>query len=423
MRGRSNAIHTLALILLLGGSHALAATPQELIERIKAVGTEGKGNTAAAGAWRELVAIGPPAVIPILKEFDDRRLVVVNWLRPAVDAIAERAAIDGRPLPIEELVAFLTERANPPLGRALAYELLCQADPSTPQRWLPRFLDDPSPDLRRAGVAAALIEAGKRLEGASQGPYLLAGLAVGTVVALSPKAAFLPGPQQTAILGLYEQTLAAAGDPDQVDDCAAKLRSLGREIDLAKKFGFVREWALVAPFDNSRMAGFNVAYPPEKGVDLSATYTAKASKKATWGGYRTTSNRGVVDLNDALGREKGAVGYAFAMIDSPTERPIEIRAGSYNAIKIWLNGKEVLSHEEYHHGMSVDQFVNRATLRAGKNELLVKVCQNEQTENWAQSWTFQLRLCDAAGAAVPFTVVTPKVPPLGQKNPNTPRDR
>ena len=48
------------------------------------------------------------------------------------------------------------------------------------------------------------------------------------------------------------------------------------------------------------------------------------------------------------------------------------------------------------------------------NEILIKVCQNEQTENWAQSWMFQLRLCDATGVAVPFTVVAPAVKPIGK---------
>jgi hypothetical protein len=31
---------------------------------------------------------------------------------------------------------------------------------------------------------------------------------------------------------------------------------------------------------------------------------------------------------------------------------------------------------------------------------VVKVCQNEQTEPWAQNWAFQLRLCDATGKAI-----------------------
>jgi hypothetical protein len=42
----------------------------------------------------------------------------------------------------------------------------------------------------------------------------------------------------------------------------------------------------------------------------------------------------------------------------------------------------------------------RGTLRRGKNAILIKVCQNEQTEDWAQRWQFQFRVCDASGTAI-----------------------
>jgi hypothetical protein len=416
MGGRFTAI--LALILVASGP-ALAATPQELLGRIKAVGTEGKGNGNAAAAWRELVELGPAALVPTLKEFDDTRLLVVNWLRPAIDAIVERATRSGQKLPLDELEPFLAERANPALGRALAYELITQSDPTAADRWLPKFLDDPSPDLRRAGVAQVLKVGNGQLKSFVQ----TAGLVNGNVVAIPPSARFVPAQKKGDVLALYNKALTAACDPDQVDDCASLLRTLGETVDVAKKYGFIREWALVAPFDNTGMTGFAAPYPPEKGVDLKATYMGKDGKKGTWGGHASTSARGVVDLNEALGRMKGTAAYAYTVVESPTDRPVEIRLGTTNAAKIWLNGKEVFSHEEYHHGMNIDQYSCRATLRAGKNEILMKVCQNEQTENWAQGWQFQVRLCDSAGAAVPFTVIAPKVPPLGKEKQETPRDR
>jgi hypothetical protein len=58
--------------------------------------------------------------------------------------------------------------------------------------------------------------------------------------------------------------------------------------------------------------------------------------------------------------------------------------------------------------MAMDQHTASGALRAGRNELLLKVCQNEQTDDWAQEWKFQVRLCDEAGAAVPFTVTLPE---------------
>jgi len=46
---------------------------------------------------------------------------------------------------------------------------------------------------------------------------------------------------------------------------------------------------------------------------------------------------------------------------------------------------------------------------------LVKVCQNDQPEEWAQNWMFQLRLTDGLGAAVPLVVVTPGTDAGGTK--------
>ncbi|HVA48817.1 MAG TPA: hypothetical protein VNH11_20795 [Pirellulales bacterium] len=60
----------------------------------------------------------------------------------------------------------------------------------------------------------------------------------------------------------------------------------------------------------------------------------------------------------------------------------------------------VHEHRVYHSGADMDQFVGRGTLNEGRNAILVKVLQNEQKEDWAQGWAFQLRVCDQAGQAI-----------------------
>jgi hypothetical protein len=177
------------------------------------------------------------------------------------------------------------------------------------------------------------------------------------------------------------------------------------KVDLQAHFGVVRSWQLITPFDHSRQAGWDKAYPPEKGVDLTKTYKGKDDKEAKWVSFTTKDPYGIVDLNKTLGKHMGTVAYAYAIIDSPKEREVELRAGSPNALKIFLNGKPIFAREEYHHGVSLDQYSARGTLKAGRNEILLKVCQNEQTEKWAQEWKFQLRVCDRVGSAAPFTEV------------------
>ena len=362
-------------VLLLAAPVSGEMAPATALSRLKSVGREGEGNAAAARAWKEVAAQGPAVLPAILTAMDGADPTSANWLRTAFDAVAERALAAGRSLPTDQLERFLRDIKHDGAARRLAYEWLCRVDPKTPSRLLPGMLHDPSPELRRDAVAAVIKDAQALLD------------------RKDPEAA-----RET-----YRKALSGACDQDQVDAIVKRLDKLGVKIDVAAHFGFVRQWLLVAPFDNTQDAGFNVAYPPEKGVDPAAVYKGKRGAEARWRPYTTTDSYGRVDLNKVLGKQKGVVAYAYAVIDAPAERPIQIRAGSITGFKIILNGKELFHLDEYHHGMQMDQHAVPAVLRAGRNELLLKVCQNEQTEDWAQDWIFQVRLCDATGVAVPFT--------------------
>jgi hypothetical protein len=360
------------LLALTVAGRAGAGEVDALLARIKTVGREGAGNAEAAAAWRDLVRQGPAALLPTLAALDGAAVPATNWLRTAVDAIAEHELAAGRALPAGKLEEFVHQTSHAGPARRLAYEWLTRADPAAPDRLLPGMLQDPSPELRRDAVARALKEAEK-------------------VLARDDK------PAATAA---FQKAFAAALDRDQVDAAAKQLKALGVEVDLAAHFGFIRKWFLVGPFDSTGGVGFQTAYPPEKAVDPAATYPGKQSALLRWKGFTTADPYGLVDLNKALGKSMGAAAYAFAVVDSPTERPAEIRVGSNNAVKIFLNGKLLFFREEYHHGMRMDQHVGAGVLKAGRNEILLKVCQNEQKDDWAQSWSFQLRVCDPLGAAL-----------------------
>jgi len=79
---------------------------------------------------------------------------------------------------------------------------------------------------------------------------------------------------------------------------------------------------------------------------------------------------------------------------------VEFRLTSYNAVKLWLGGKLIDEHNVYHSGSQLDQYVCRAVLQPGRNQILLKICQNAQTQDWARWWAFQLRICDALGGAI-----------------------
>ena len=108
----------------------------------------------------------------------------------------------------------------------------------------------------------------------------------------------------------------------------------------------------------------------------------------------------MVDINEPYGHLKEVVAYAHHTFESNDARKAEIRLGCKNAWKIWLNGSLVFERDEYHRGMRIDQYTLPIEIQKGKNQLLIKLCQNEQKESWTDQWQFQLRICDSSGTAI-----------------------
>jgi len=350
-----------------------------LLDKIKAVRAEGEGNPEAAEAWKQVVARGPEALLPILAAFDGADRRAANWLRAALDAVAEDAIAKKQAPDAKALETFILDLKHSGEGRHAAYEWLVRLDPAAPERLLPGMLEDPDRELRRAAVARVVAATEKLLK-----------------------------TDREAATEAYRKLLPAARDRDQVDALVKQLQALGIKTDVQAHYGVIARWVLIASFDNTGMAGFDLANPPERGVDLRARSSGKGGAPVRFVEHATADPVGKVDLNAVLGKEMGATAYAYAVVDSPEERTVELRVGSNNAVKLFLNGKLGFFRHEYHHGMKMDQYVARGRLQKGRNEILLKICQNEQKEDWAQTWSFQARLCDALGGALPFNIVTPK---------------
>ncbi len=351
---------------------------QPLLATLKSVGREGSGNVEAARAWRTLSKADAASLPEVLAAWDDADPTAANWLRAAVDVIAERAVHAKKPLPAAELEAFVRQKQHNGSARRLAYEWLVRVDPAAPSRLLSGMLNDPSLELRRDAVALAIKD--------------------GQTLAARDKVA---GRQA------LERAFEGARDRDQVEALSAELKKLGAPVDLAKHFNFIIGWNLIGPFDNHDRKGFDKTYPPELDVDLQASYQGKDGVIVRWAPGATTDPFGMLDLNKLIGKHMGAVAFAVADVESTAAQPVQIRVGSNNAVKIYLNGKLLFGREEYHHGIEMDQYVASGELKAGKNRVLLKVCQNEQTDDWAQNWSFQLRLTDSVGGAIPVRVLPP----------------
>lgn len=341
------------------------------IQNLRAVGREGSGNTEATAAWQTLAKAEPNSLPEVLSGMNGANPLAENWLRAAIDAIADRASNSGKPLPLEALKEFLNQSKNTSGPRVVAFDLIRQASPEAADQITPQLLEDSSAELRRHPVSK-LIEEGDAL------------------LAKKDK------PRATAA---YQKAIRSARDEDQIKKLAKSLKELGSDVNLVNHFGFLIDWHLVAPFTNVDRKGFDEVFPPEKGVKLTDTYAGKTAP-VKWVSFKSADPYGMIDFNKPFGLEKQVTGYAYTEFEMNEARDAEIRLGCKNGWKVWLNGELLFARDEYHRGMKLDQYKLPASLKKGKNSILVKCCQNEQTEQWTVEWQFQLRLCDSTGTAI-----------------------
>jgi hypothetical protein len=355
-------------LLLLGTLPGLrGADLQQDVLRLTQVGPEGAGNEAASEAWKNVAGAGPAALALVLAQTGKTSAVADNWLRLAGNVIVDRALKAGGKLPLEELESFVRRTANTDAARVLAFDLLLQADPARAKALELTLTDDPVQALRR-GAVAHLISAAAALEG-------------------------------EAAKEAYQKALKVVRDEDQTKTVAEALRKMGDTVDLPKHFGFITRWEVIGPFDNTERKGFAAQYGPEKDREKFSEYDGKTGK-VSWKPYESTDEYGKIDFNKPLTPLKESTAYALAGFESPEERDVELRLGCKNAWKVWVNGVFVFGRDEYHRGQRMDQYKLKCRLRRGANTILVKCCQNEQTESWTAEWEFQLRVCDSTGTAV-----------------------
>ncbi|MBI3860412.1 MAG: hypothetical protein HY290_00800 [Planctomycetia bacterium] len=354
------------------------------MKTIRAVGPEGKGHREAGQAWRRLSDADARALPEILAALDDANPLAANWLRSAAETIADRQMGRGQKLPVRELEAFLLDTSHVARGRRLAFDLLARGDATAGDRLVPNMLHDPSLELRRDAVNRLMAEA---LRQEQAGETTQAG------------ASFL-------------KALGGVRDHDQAEVISAGLERLGQPVNFPRHLGFITEWNLIGPFDNVNHNGYAATYPPETQIDLDSCYAGK-NGDVKWTPFVTSDRYGIVDLNRAIGKMSSAACYAAAEFFSDADRKVELRLGSSNAWKVWVNGRLVAERDKYHLDMEpaqdstttymraeVDRYRLAARFKSGKNTILLKVCQDERTEDWAQLWQFQIRVCDATGAAI-----------------------
>ncbi len=347
----------------------------------------GVGSLENQRAATVLLQQGEAAVVPILRGFRQATPVGANWLRNAFEQIDAELTAAKKPLSPKVLEGFIADTSNSPAARRLAYESLRRQDAAAEARIIPGLLLDPGPEFRRDAVALLMKEAAAA-EGAASAE-------------------------------LYRRAFSGAVHEDQVREISAALRKAGETVDISRHFGFVSSWMIAGPFDNREEKGFAVAYVPETeitagGPDLGSEYDGMDAKKVRWQAIETSDDFGVVDIAGQIENFKGSVMYATAVWTSSSEQTLQVRLGTPNAWKLWVNGKPVFEREEYHRSSQMDQYAVPISLQAGRNTIALKICQNEQTQDWAQKYQYQLRICDTTGAGVLPVATAAAVPTSGE---------
>jgi len=149
---------------------------------------------------------------------------------------------------------------------------------------------------------------------------------------------------------------------------------------------FCQDFYVIGPFDNAEHQGFDRAYPPEREINLSASYVGAGAQPVTWRIVRTGES-GFLDLKELFKPNEWVAAYAMTHLYSGAPRRARILLGSDDGAKVWLNGEPVWATLEVR-GPDADKDRFEITLRKGWNQLLIKV------EQGRGGWGLHLRATD-----------------------------
>jgi hypothetical protein len=337
-----------------------ADTFGDKLGQLRTLSSSDDSNRLATKLSKQLHSDKNVPLLQVLKSMKDATPIGRNWLIGLSHSIYQRSGKSSK----DDLEKFLSDTTQDGEARYTVFEWLTEGDEASRKAMLATMKQDPSPELRYQAVKEIL-------EG-------------------TPTASDL------------QSILESARHPDQIVDIIAKLKEEKIDIDQAKQFGFLMNWKLIGPFDHVGSANFDKVFPIESdwlSGEVQAEYPGK-SGTVKWLEETTDDKEGAFDLAKIFANEKGCIIYAMTEFEATSDLDAEVRLGCINANKIWINSKLVMSNEVYHTSMQIDQYSEATRLKSGANRILVKICQNEQKEQWAQRYAFQLRISDSTGKAI-----------------------
>jgi len=173
-----------------------------------------------------------------------------------------------------------------------------------------------------------------------------------------------------------------------VQQLMAMAQREGLTEELLPRLGFVTQWHVIGPFDFDFDEGFTQDH-----ISPDTTEPQPNAADPAWQEHTTANANGMVDLIGLLGAHNNVSAYALANVTIDAEQDGQIRIGSDDGNRVWLNGK-VVHENNTDRGSALDQDIVPVVFEEGTNTILVQITQG------AGGWNFMLRLTDARGAPI-----------------------
>ena len=150
-------------------------------------------------------------------------------------------------------------------------------------------------------------------------------------------------------------------------------------------------WHLIGPFPNEKgNKGFDVAYPPEKEIALEAEYEGAGGKRVRWQ-RKDNFKDGVVNDLRIFEVNDFVCAYVYREITSPADMQVLSEIGSDDTLTVWVNGQKIFAKNVLRPCKIGEEKIT-LPLKAGRNQLLMKICQGDQP------WAFAFSLSGKASA-------------------------
>lgn len=139
----------------------------------------------------------------------------------------------------------------------------------------------------------------------------------------------------------------------------------------APKFG---AWYVIGPFRHpGGMSNFDARFSPEiEPFDPHKVHKGKRDMPVQW----TKKNYADGSVNSLKEYGNNCAIYLYREIESPVPLRLPVSLGSDDTLTVWINGEKVVS-ENVGRGCAPDQTRAVLPLKAGKNALLMKICNGD----------------------------------------------